>query len=266
MHADRDEELKHLQYIVMRTAAKVLVDVKRGIEWSEKPDRSLVTQLDKQLQHELLVELDRDWPGCPALAEESSVETQRELINQTERTIWIIDPLDGTTNLVKGIPCFAVSVAQVSAGYVERAVVFDPVHAECFTARRHGGAWLNDERLAVVTRPSALRDAVALIDYKRLPAKLARQVAVSPPFRSQRNFGVAALEWCWIACGRGDVYLHGGQQIWDYAAGQLVLREAGGQAVNLNGELIQPRSLKPSGVVAASHAALFEQWRDWLNL
>ena len=114
------------------------------------------------------------------------------------------------------------------AGRSVLGVVYDPVADEMFYAEQGGGAFLNGERLPIKEHVPHLRNAMANVDFKRLPKALARAIVAAPPFASQRNYGAGTLEWCYVAAGRFDVYLHGGQKLWDYAAGCLILEEAGG--------------------------------------
>jgi myo-inositol-1(or 4)-monophosphatase len=109
-----------------------------------------------------------------------------------------------------------------------------------------------------------LRRSIAVVDFKRLPAALAAALVASPPYSSQRYFGSGALEWAWLAAGRFQVYLHGRQKLWDYAAGALILAEAGGLAESLDGGPIYTEALQPRSAVAACDAALFEAWKAWL--
>jgi len=110
-----------------------------------------------------------------------------------------------------------------------------------------------------------LTHAVAGIDFKRLPGPLAARLAAEPPFASQRNFGASSLDWCWVADRRFHVYLHGGQRLWDYAAGSLILAEAGGFAVTLRGEAVFRLDLAPRSVMAAHDAALLDEWSRWIT-
>jgi myo-inositol-1(or 4)-monophosphatase len=108
---------------------------------------------------------------------------------------------------------------------------------------------------------------MAMVDLKRLPDALVRALAVQAPYRSQRSFGSVALDWCWIAGGRCQVYLHGGQRLWDYAAGYLVMREsgaAGGLLAAYDGEWQADFVLAPRIAMAAVHEDLLRQWRDWV--
>ena len=151
-------------------------------------------------------------------------------------------------------------------GEPELGGVYDPVRRECFWPRRGGGAWLNEERLGAARPPVTLKQAVGIIDFKRLSAELAQRLATQSPYSSQRSFGSVALDWCWLAAGRGDVYLHGKQNIWDYAAGSLLLNEAGGHACTLAGEAVYRAEITPRSAVAALDGALFEEWRAWLGV
>ncbi len=184
----------------------------------------------------------------------------------TGASFWCLDPLDGTSNFVAGFPVYAASVALVDEDGPRLGVVHDLARDETFAAVRGGGAWLGDRRLkSGEGAPNELAEAMALVDLKRLPGELAARVATEHPFRSQRNIGSSALEWCWVAAGRCHLYLHGSQKPWDYAAGMLILAEAGGSFV------LDP---KPSGsigfdlearsVTAASSEALLEAWRGWI--
>ena len=88
----------------------------------------------------------------------------------------------------------------------------------------------------------------------------------SPPYRSQRNLGASVLEWCWLAAGRVQLYLHGGQKLWDFAGGNLILTESGGAATSLSGVPLDCGSLRKRSVVAAISPELLEQWASWLNI
>lgn len=103
-----------------------------------------------------------------------------------------------------------------------------------------------------------------MVDFKRLGSVLATELVTRPPYSSQRYLGSGALEWCWLAAGRFHVYLHGKQKLWDYAAGALILSEAGGCAETLQGEPIFSHELQPRSVVAAADARSFAEWRTWL--
>ena len=176
----------------------------------------------------------------------------------------VIDPIDGTTNFANGIPFFGVAVAYLVSHKTQIGVVYNPVTDEAFYAARGAGAWLNDVSLPLRSPAGHLREAVAGVDFKRISHHLGDELAVRPPYYSQRNFGSSALEWCYVAAGRLDVYIHGGQMLWDYAAGRLILEEAGSYSSIGGTPLTAGPAIKRS-VIAAASPALFEQWRTWLH-
>ena len=128
------------------------------------------------------------------------------------------------------------------------------------------GAFLNDIPLEKKAADVSLDKCTALIDFKRLDSELAARIASTPPYSSQRSFGGVALDWCWLAAGRVHIYLHGKQNLWDYAAGLLIFNEAGGRSCTLQGEPVFDFSLKPRSAVAALDDKLFGAWIDWLGI
>ncbi len=231
-----------------------------------KDDGSVVTAADLAMERRLAAELTRYWPQIPVLAEEMDPAAQRAALG-TGGAVWIVDPLDGTSNFAAGVPFFCVSLALVRGGRVHTAVVYDPVRDEGFAAVEGRGAWCGGQPLDCAARPAPpLAEAVAGVDFKRLSADLAGRLVRAAPYRSQRNFGAAALDWCWVAAGRYAVYLHGGQQLWDHAAGSLILAEAGGRACTLEGEAVFRPALGPRSVVAAGTPRAFGEWCAWLGV
>ena len=152
---------------------------------------------------------------------------QKRLLSSANEFLWCVDPIDGTSNYVNGIPYFAVSVAFMKKGRTLIGVVYDPAREEMFSAEVGGGAYLNGVELLQRRKEKSIDHAIAQIDFKRLPPKISEVLLLNPPYRSQRNFGAGALEWCYLASGRFDIYIHGSQKIWDYAAGSLILSESG---------------------------------------
>ncbi len=250
--------------VVRQTGDEVLSPGFSRLHFARKADGSLVTEADLEAQTRISDELRRLWPDIHLLGEEMSAAEQRELLQHSTRGLWCLDPLDGTTNYALGVPYFAVSLALIRDQRVQLGVVYDPLRGECFSALAGVGAWLNGVALPAITRDTALADCVALVDFKRLPTPLAQRLASQPPFRSQRNFGSVALDWCWLAAGRGQVYLHGRQNLWDYAAGSLFLAQCGGQAATLEGAWSDSVDLRPRSVLAAMDPGVFRAWRDWL--
>jgi myo-inositol-1(or 4)-monophosphatase len=177
--------------------------------------------------------------------------------------------LDGTSNFACGFPYFGISLALLEGGEAKLGVVYDPVRAECFCAERGVGAWLDGEPLRLASDTAELRDCLALVDLKRLNVGELPRLGGDAPFRSQRNLGSVALDWCWLAAGRGQLYLHGGQKLWDYSAGRLIAAEAGvpNRLLARDGREPPPGvSLEPRMAVAAANAGLLQQWLAWLGL
>ncbi len=259
-------DLKKVCEIVIEGAKQELLPRFRNIGRDIKHDGSVVTEADTALQQRLQRDLADRWPQYPLLGEEMLEQEQQRLRSQHAAGLWCLDPLDGTTNFASGIPFFAVSLALLEDGVPVLGVVYDPLRDECFAARQGKGAWLNDVPLTIKPRQTPLNRSVAVVDFKRLTAPLAGRLAQQPPYLSQRNFGCVVLEWCWLAAGRFDVYLHGGQKQWDYAAGSLILAETGGHALTLQGEVIACASGQTRSVVAALDEQLFEVWRAWLEI
>ena len=166
---------------------------------------------------------------------------------------------------MNGLPYFAVSVALMRKGKSVLGVVYNPVADEMFYAEQGKGAYLNGERLPIRTSVPVLRSAIANIDLKRLGGKLTEAICSARPFSSQRNYGSCSLEWCYTAAGRFDLYLHGGQKLWDYAAGCLILEEAGGHMCGFNQDDFWAEPLWQRSVIAALDPVLFIQWRDWVR-
>ncbi len=232
-----------------------------------KADGTLVTEADLAAQRRIAAELAQRYPSIPLLGEEMTRSEQERLLAGETEGIWCLDPLDGTSNFAAGIPVFAISLALIRGGRTELGVVYDPVRAECFHARVGVGAWLDTRSLGPAQGPSSLAECIAIVDFKRLEPLLAANLASHPPFRSQRSFGSVALDWCWLAAGRSHLYLHGGQRLWDYAAGRLIFSEAGGAggcSLDLEGPVSNEPSLAPRLALAAADQRLLDQWRRTL--
>jgi myo-inositol-1(or 4)-monophosphatase len=261
--ADR-ELLPRVCDVVRAVAAEEVMPRYLKVARQRKSDGSLFTDADLAAQAALVAKLS-DLRAVPVVAEEMTREQQAEQWLVGDAGLWCVDPIDGTSNFVNGVPYFAVSVAFMRAGRSVLGVVYDPVADEMFYAARGAGAWLNGERLPIKAHVPRLGGAMANVDFKRLPKSLGRAIVDAPPFASHRNYGAGTLEWCYVAAGRFDVYLHGGQKLWDYAAGCLVLEEAGGRMSSLDHEDFWAASLWQRSVVAALDPDLFEAWHEWVR-
>lgn len=228
-----------------------------------KSDGSMFTEADLAAQNALVSALTAI-AGHPVLGEEMPFALQKELWQAGEAGLWCIDPIDGTSNFVNGLPYFAVSVALMRQGRSVLGVVYDPVADEVFYAEQGKGAFLNGVQLPIKEYMPDLCHSMAGIDFKRISSTLAQKLASAPPYSSQRNFGASTLDWCYIAAGRFDVYLHGGQKLWDYAAGSLILQEAGGILGTLVQDDFWSDDVWQRSVVAARSEGLYQGWRAWI--
>ena len=231
-----------------------------------KADSSIVTDVDIATQAALVEQLQKHWPEFDFLAEEMTPEQQQQQMANHEQGLWIVDPLDGTSNFAAGIPYFAISVALYTQGEISLGLVYDPNRDEAFFARVNEPAMLNEKQIEPAVAPKELARTIGVIDFKRLPAQLAARLATQQPFSSQRSFGSVALDWCWLAANRFHIYLHGRSNIWDYAAGELIFRQAGGHSCTLQGESIFSPQLTPRSAVAAMDSGHFEQWCNFLDV
>ena len=261
-------DVPQLCRLITEVADEEILPRFQRIESRKKADGSLVTEADLAVQQRLMGHLRSLYPDIPLLGEEMPADEQARVLAHSPSGFWCLDPLDGTSNYVAGMPCFATSLAFIHQGSVHIGIIYDPLRKECFRAVRGEGAWLNETRLTLRPLDTDLKGCVAMVDFKRLSEPLAVKLAVHPPYRSQRSIGSVALDWCWLAAGRFQLYLHGGARLWDYAAGSLIHREAGGHLRLTHGHVSQPEhtelSLQPCMAVAGADERLFRAWNRWL--
>ena len=204
------------------------------LQVSLKGPGNFVTAADRRAEEILREELSHARPGYGFLGEEGG---RHEGADKTHT--WIVDPLDGTTNFLHGIPHFAISIALEREGTIIAGVVYNPANDELFTAERGKGAFINDQRLRVAAR-RRLADSVvacALPHPSRGDVALARSehIAVQEKVAGLRRFGAAALDMAFVAAGRLDGYWERNISPWDIAAGIIILREAGGFVTDIDG-------------------------------
>jgi len=206
------------------------------VQVESKGVNDFVTEVDKHAEAVIVDALLAAYPGHGILAEESG----REMGAKDSEFLWIIDPLDGTTNFIHGFPVYAVSIALAWRGVVQQAVVYDPNRNDLFYASRGRGAYLNDRRLRVSKR---LRLADSLIGtgfpfrkgdnfkrYMKMFEEISQQCA------GLRRPGAASLDLCYVAAGYYDGFFETGLSPWDIAAASLIITEAGGLIGNFSGE------------------------------
>ena len=215
--------------------ARASEDIDR-IEISEKGINNFVSEVDESAEREIIYHLRKAFPEHSILAEESGNSPGTDVDYE-----WIIDPLDGTTNFLRGIPHYAVSIACKYRGQLEHAVVIDPIRREEFTASRGRGAQLNGRRIRVSNRKSLEGALLGTgIPYKNrcdqhLDAYMQTLAELTSQTAGIRRAGAASLDLAYVAAGRLDAFWEIGLQSWDIAAGALLVREAGGLVSDFNG-------------------------------
>jgi myo-inositol-1(or 4)-monophosphatase len=205
-----------------------------NLQVSLKGPRNFVTAADRRAEEIVRTELAKARPDYGFLGEESGTHAGAD---KTHR--WIVDPLDGTTNFLHGIPHFAVSIALERAGAIVAALTYNPANDDLFVAERGKGAFLNDRRIRVAARTRLAEAVVAcgLPHFGRGDLAVAHHeiFAAQQHFAGLRRYGAATLDLAWIAAGRLDAYWERDLSPWDLAAGMLLVREAGGFVTDLDG-------------------------------
>ena len=220
----------------------------KNIEHKGKND--LVSYVDKQAEKQLVVGLSKIFPEAGFIAEEGTGEPKENGYN------WIIDPLDGTTNFIHGLPFYAVSVALAGPqNELLLGVVYEPNADECFHAIKGGAAYCNDDKIQV-SENSKLADSLVATgfpyyDFGKMPQYLNCLSEFMQESHGVRRFGSAALDLAYVACGRFEAFFEYNLNAWDVAAGVLIVRQAGGTATTFNNEddCVFGRELMASGHV-----------------
>jgi myo-inositol-1(or 4)-monophosphatase len=219
-----------------RRAGEVIVRSLNRLEAltvTSKGRNDFVTEVDRAAEQEIIGIIRRHYPDHAILAEESGASGEHD-------TLWIIDPLDGTTNFLHGFPTFAVSIACQQKGRLEHAVVYDPMRQEIFTATRGSGAHLDNRRIRV-SKQRTLEGALIGTGFpfrantRFVDAYLAMLKAAMQTSAGVRRPGAAALDLAYVAAGRTDGFWEMGLSPWDTAAGTLLILEAGGRIGTLTG-------------------------------
>lgn len=204
------------------------------LQVSRKGPGDFVTKTDKKVEKIIIEELEKARPKYGFIAEESG-----ERKNESEFN-WVIDPIDGTSNFMHGIPHFAISIALEKNGEVISGIVCDPIKNETFYAEKGRGAYLNNRRIRVSSRKS-LDEVIGLygcppilkIDGNKFLDQIKK---ASSQIHKLRNYGSAALDFAYVAAGRADFAWYDHLNYWDYAAGKIILLEAGGTITDFAGK------------------------------
>ncbi len=252
-------ELADLANRLARQAGGLIMEVAqsaRSAAATKSSPTDLVTMADRSAEELVVAAISAARPQDGIQGEEGAN------LPGSSGVIWHIDPIDGTTNYVYGLPVFSVSIGAEHDGQMVAGAVFDPNRDRLFRAVRHGGAWCNDE--AIVCSPLArISTALVATGFGYQPEQRQRQAEVLldvlPQIRDIRRFGSAALDLCAVACGQVDAYYERGLNQWDLAAGAFIAQEAGAVVENLRGG-------KPGGnFLLAAPPLLFEALRDLLR-
>ncbi|GAB3625433.1 inositol monophosphatase [Pandoraea terrae] len=224
-----------------------------AVRVSKKQHNDFVTEVDQAAEQAIIQTLQQAYPDHAILAEESG-ESDHESEFQ-----WIIDPLDGTTNFIHGMPYYCVSVALAHRGQVTQSVIYDPTRNDLFTASRGRGAYLNERRIRVSRRDRLAdgligtgfpyRDLQGIENYLKMFSTMTEHCA------GIRRPGAAALDLAYVAAGRMDGFFEQGLKPWDMAAGSLLVSEAGGLVGNYTGE----SDFLHQGEILAGNPKMFAQ-------
>ena len=188
------------------------------LQVSKKGPRDFVTKTDKRVENIIIEELSKTKKNYSFLSEEIG-----KIKNKDEENIWIIDPIDGTTNFLHGIPHFAICIALQSKNEIVSGLIFDPIKDEMFFAEKNKGSYLNNQRLRV-SKKNILDDCLFS----------SNQEGIKFSNFNMRYNGCAALDLAYVAAGRLDGFFHNNINLWDIAAGSLMVQEAGGVVNDIN--------------------------------
>jgi myo-inositol-1(or 4)-monophosphatase len=247
-------------YKAARNLARDFGEVE-NLQVSIKGPGDFVSAADRKAEQVLVEELQRARPRFGFLLEESGV-----IEGDDRNQRWIVDPLDGTTNFLHGLPQFAISIALERRRELVAGVVYDPIKDETFWAEKGSGAFLNDRRLRVSARTDlttcVIGSGLPVLDWPKRDAHAGQVARVAGQVAGIRRFGAAALDLAYVAAGRLDGFWEYGLKPWDVAAGIVLIREAGGLVEHLEGgsDLLEPGTL-----VAANpgiHTRLTELLQD----
>jgi myo-inositol-1(or 4)-monophosphatase len=244
-----------------RNAGKVIVrsfEQLDKVEIESKGSNDFVTSADTAAEEAIIETIRNSYPDHTIIGEESGV-----LTGSNDDYQWIIDPLDGTTNFIKGIPHFAVSIALKVKGKLDQAVIFDPIRGELFTASRGKGAQLNNMRIRVKSHKelsaTVLGTGFPFKQKQHTKAYMAMFSSLFEKTSDMRRAGSAALDLAYVASGRLDGFFEIGLKPWDTAAGELLVIEAGGLVTDFTGG---HNHTKSGNIVASSTRLLKEILKD----
>ena len=191
-----------------------------NLQVSKKGPKDFVTKTDKRVEKILIEELSKTKKNYSFITEETG-----KILNKNKDIFWLLDPIDGTINFLHGIPHFAISVALQINNEIAIGLIFDPIKNEIFYAEKNNGSYINNNRIRV-SKKSNLDECLFASNNDGVKSIY--------PKLNTRNTGCAALDLAYVGCGRFDGYFHNNINIWDIAAGKIIIEEAGGKVNDIN--------------------------------
>jgi len=191
-----------------------------NLQVSKKGPKDFVTKTDKRVEKILIEELSKSKKNYSFITEETG-----KILNKNKDIFWIIDPIDGTINFLHGVPHFAISVALQINDEIVIGLIFDPIKNEIFYAEKNNGSYMNNNRIRVSKKTN--------LDECLFASNNDGVKSIYPKLNT-RNTGCAALDLAYVGCGRFDGYFHNNINIWDVAAGKIIIEEAGGKVNEIN--------------------------------
>ncbi len=238
-----------------RTAGNIINRATNDLERltvGQKGFNDFVSDVDRAAENAIIETLLGAYPNHAILAEESGTQGESEYV-------WIIDPLDGTTNFLHGLPQYAVSIALQHNGQLTQAVIYDPSRNDLFTASKGKGATLNERRIRVSKRDKLAQalvgTGVPYRDFSFMDRYLAIARELMQKTSGLRRPGSASLDLAYVACGRYDAFFEFGLKPWDIAAGVLLIQEAGGLVTDMDGQ----EGFMESGDIVTGNPKIFAQ-------
>lgn len=253
---DEDKALEIAVQIALHSGQTLVDELSKPKEVYLKGRKDLVSNVDKMVEEQIIDSLTNIFPGDGIIAEESGSKPTETGFS------WVIDPLDGTRNYIRGIPFFSLVIALTFYEEVVLGVTYDPIRKELFHAVKGNGAYLNNESI-VVSNKDRLSEALIGYDLGYVDDKAGKAIEMIsdlwPDLQSTRMMGSAALGLAYAACGRTDIYFHHHLSAWDLVSGLLLVKEAGGIVTDKHGH---PAELFSGSVIAGgptTHKTFLEE-------
>ncbi len=236
MNEKINNELLKKIIITAKKAGTFIKKERQNFQYSkveQKGLNDLVSYVDKTAEKIIVDDLQQIFPEAGYIVEENTLSEKKEYN-------WIVDPLDGTTNFIHGIPCYSVSIALEYKGKIMAGVVYEVSRDECFSAIKGGGAFLNGKKIKVSDRKTLSESLIAtgfpIYNFSRITEYLNCLKYFMEHTHGVRRIGSAATDLCYLACGRVDAFFEYNLNAWDIAAGALIVEEAGGTVNDFSGD------------------------------